>query len=357
MNKIKLTIILTLFAALCTAAYGQVTVGSSQPPVEGALLDLKDETQPKVPGGATASKGLLMPRVKLSNKNQLYPMYESDGNGGYQIGIVKYTKAAEDKKHIGLIVYNVDDTNGLDLGVHSWDGDQWVAVKSGSGTTYSGEYPIVVENGNIYLATKKTDGSTTLATGSILRFDGAAWEVVVPVDNDTQYTGSASIDVDASTNVISVKDNGVTTDKIKDLNVTPAKIKGGTDGYVLTSNATGGAVWAELKSSGGTQPSIPSGPVVLEAGSGPWLVYYNAASNIYNDIFNFSGTAFVMCYTFNNSASTGTNVESSTWMGVVKDENFKPRVDKLREYYVIYPATELTVKYLGGAVPWYLFHM
>jgi hypothetical protein len=354
MNKIKLTIILTLFAALCTAAYGQVTVGSSQPPVEGALLDIKefdpdDPNDPK-PDNTTAKKGLLMPRVNLSKKDQLYPMFESTttpgtANADYNDGT---KKSDQDKKHTGLVVYNVKPvpTEGLDVGVHSWDGSQWVAVKSGggSGTAYSGDYPIVVENSNIYLATKKMDGSTPLINGSILRFNGttSAWEVVVPVDNDTQYTGTAPIAVDASTHVISVKGSA-------------------TAGEVLTSNGDGTAKWAELKSSGGTQPTIPdNNKPVLEAGSGPWLVYYNAASYTSTAAFKFTGTAFVMCYAINNSATVGTNVESSTWMGVVTGTtSFLGRVDNRREYYVIYPATDLTVEYLlnVAAYPWYLFHM
>ncbi|MDR1708044.1 MAG: hypothetical protein LBR46_08560 [Prevotella sp.] len=217
-----------------------------------------------------------MPRVNLSKNNQLYPMYESDVNGEYKIGNIKYTKADEDKKHIGLVVYNVATVSaeGLEVGVHSWDGDQWVAVKSGggSGTTYSGGYPIVVKNDNIYLATTEEKSSTPLTNGSILKFDGTTWKVVVPVDNDTQYTGSASIAVDASTNVISVKDNGVTTDKIKDANVTPEKIEGGTDGQVLTTDASGNAVWAALKSSEGPLTPDNDGNYYLEGGSGAYIV-------------------------------------------------------------------------------------
>lgn len=43
--------------------YAQVTIGSDQLPNEGALLDLKERGP--FSGTATATKGLLLPRVKL----------------------------------------------------------------------------------------------------------------------------------------------------------------------------------------------------------------------------------------------------------------------------------------------------
>jgi hypothetical protein len=299
MNKIKLTIILTLFAALCTAAYRQVTVGSGNKPVNGALLDIKEKDE--ATGGVTATKGLLMPRVNLSKKDQLYPMFESTttpgtDNDDYNDGT---KKSDQNKKHTGLVVYNVTPvpTEGLDVGVHSWDGTKWVAVKngSGSGTTYSSDYPIVVKNDNIYLATTEENSSTPLATGSILRFDGADWVVVVPVDNDTQYTGSASIAVDASTHVISVENKGVTTSKIDDVavttakiadaNVTPVKIAGSTTaGEVLTSNGTGSAPsWTAIPSQ---LPTNATAGQVLKWNGSKWVAdtdantTYTASSSI-----------------------------------------------------------------------------
>ncbi|MFT4222639.1 FISUMP domain-containing protein [Dysgonomonas sp.] len=115
MNKIKLTIILTLFAALCTAAYGQVTVGSGNKPVNGALLDIKEKDE--ATGGVTATKGLLMPRVNLTNLTDI------------AADITGITPANKDA-HTGLTVYNVNKC--LDTGagkggpgVYVWSGTQW----------------------------------------------------------------------------------------------------------------------------------------------------------------------------------------------------------------------------------------
>jgi uncharacterized protein (TIGR02145 family) len=116
MNKIKLTIILTLFAALCTTAYGQVTIGSNNPPNNGALLDLNDQ-KPDATDNTTAKKGMMLPRVELSDLNKLYPMF----NSGYAAG--------EDKIHTGLMVYNLKQCDGkFARGVYTWTGTEWVQL-------------------------------------------------------------------------------------------------------------------------------------------------------------------------------------------------------------------------------------
>ncbi|MFT4222752.1 hypothetical protein [Dysgonomonas sp.] len=222
MNKIKLTIILTLFCALCTAAYGQVTVGSGNKPVNGALLDIKENDD--AAGGATAKKGLLMPRVNLSKKDQLYPMYEDNGSGGYKIGVANYIKADEDKKHIGLLVYNLAAVDDLEAGVHSWDGSRWVAVKSGSGPagTYNFVDPIIYDSGsgNVYLQAGTADGQ-------VLKWNNTASKWEAGTDANTTYTGTAPIAINGS-NQISLTDGGVTNIKIAANAVTTDKIQNAT---------------------------------------------------------------------------------------------------------------------------------
>jgi hypothetical protein len=101
----------------------QVTIGLQADPEIGALLDLKETT----PNGtnSTATKGLLHPRVVLTSKNNLFPMFESNGTGGYKIGNIPYTKTVEDSKHIGLVVYNVNASGDFLQGLHIWDGVEW----------------------------------------------------------------------------------------------------------------------------------------------------------------------------------------------------------------------------------------
>lgn len=100
----------TLLAA--SLAHSQVTIGSGEAPVAGALLDLKES-------GKT-TKGLGLPRVKLTNlkPNTANDLSASIGASG----------AWNKDEHIGLMVYNVKertDEEGACPGIHIWDGAEW----------------------------------------------------------------------------------------------------------------------------------------------------------------------------------------------------------------------------------------
>lgn len=108
--------ILWLLVCLCLATLtsiltAQVTIGSTEAPVEGALLDLKNQ-----PNG-TSNKGLGLPRVVLTDINKLYPMLPI----GYS--------SEENEKHIGLVVYNQSYCDGkFNKGVYVWSGDKWQPI-------------------------------------------------------------------------------------------------------------------------------------------------------------------------------------------------------------------------------------
>lgn len=123
----KYFILIIAILSNIASAYSQVTIGSNGTPVDGALLQLKEDENI----GANAKKGLRLPRVNLTSIDNLYPMFSDDGASGYNEGI----KVDEDKAHIGLIVYNVNKcltksvtNNGLDNGLQVWDGNQWVML-------------------------------------------------------------------------------------------------------------------------------------------------------------------------------------------------------------------------------------
>jgi uncharacterized protein (TIGR02145 family) len=88
----------------------QVTIGANLDPNEGSLLDLKTSDE-----SVNATKGLLLPRVQLTDLNKLYPMFI----GNYDDG--------ENAKHVGLTVYNVNQcaTEQIPKGVYVWSGSSW----------------------------------------------------------------------------------------------------------------------------------------------------------------------------------------------------------------------------------------
>ncbi|MDR0427240.1 MAG: hypothetical protein LBH12_01405, partial [Dysgonamonadaceae bacterium] len=92
----------------------QVTIGLSAEPSEGALLDLKEYPSNQ---SVTSTKGLGLPRVSLTDLNELYPMLTSS--------------TLEDKlAHIGLMVYNIegDACPPILSGIYVWNGTEWVSL-------------------------------------------------------------------------------------------------------------------------------------------------------------------------------------------------------------------------------------
>lgn len=115
-KKIVIILVSHLFSFSLMA---QVTIGSNEKPVEGSILQLKNVTGN---GSITATKGLLLPRVALTDLNRLYPMFENDPD--YVNGVTTNEKNLE---HIGLVVYNL----GCQMtgeGFYVWSGNKWIAV-------------------------------------------------------------------------------------------------------------------------------------------------------------------------------------------------------------------------------------
>lgn len=99
------------------AALGQVTIGVSEEANTGAILDLKEEQ--KSNGGANSIRGLLLPRVDLTDPNALFPMFTGDAS---------YTgakKKVQDSLHVGLTVYNLNKCMHSGPGVYVWSGTAW----------------------------------------------------------------------------------------------------------------------------------------------------------------------------------------------------------------------------------------
>lgn len=112
-------IILALFITANLA--GQVTIGNEVAPNKGALLDLKNQ-----PDGS-ATKGLALPRVKLTN-------LKPTTNAALAASIGNTAGSYDLDDHIGLIVYNIEpqvlnpvtcQTTGVPVGLYVWDGEQW----------------------------------------------------------------------------------------------------------------------------------------------------------------------------------------------------------------------------------------
>lgn len=140
--KLRLALFLLIVFSVSTL-YSQVTIGKDETAVSGSLLQLKDNGN--YTNNQTASKGLGMPRVKLTDMKNLYPMFAVDPdsdtpqpNNNYNSTAKKRT---QDEMHTGLVVYNTNDClnhMGGSTGVQVWDGTTWGPLSSGTTSTVTG---------------------------------------------------------------------------------------------------------------------------------------------------------------------------------------------------------------------------
>lgn len=110
-----LCISLIFFSATCIKA--QVTIGCDKEPESGSILELKEYGPTQ--DNATSDRGLLYPRVSLTNKSELYPMYSSSDT------YYNSNKSSLKTKHTGLTVFNVNESGDFTKGLHIWNGSEW----------------------------------------------------------------------------------------------------------------------------------------------------------------------------------------------------------------------------------------
>lgn len=132
--RIRLLIMQIILAVLLpSVANGQVTIGSREKPIDGAILDLKENNSIN----NNSTKGLILPRVNLIDGFNLYPMFATE-----------YDKETEDLKHTGLVVYNINHCYNKGKGPYTWTGTEWNPIFPQNVQLYSYED----QNGNTFLA-------------------------------------------------------------------------------------------------------------------------------------------------------------------------------------------------------------
>jgi len=133
-KKTLLKMLLGMYLTLGSVypAYSQVTIGSNLTPKKGALLDLQEYSP--TASNANANQGLVLPRVQLTDENNLYPMFETAPASGMPNDNYTTTKkSVEDARHTGLMVYNLNECDGFAKGVYIWNGIKWVQVTKNEG--------------------------------------------------------------------------------------------------------------------------------------------------------------------------------------------------------------------------------
>lgn len=168
MNLNKLTKIYFTIAAFffifILPIQAQVTIGSNEPSVKGATLQVKDK--PGVTDDSeNATKGLAFPRVKLGLKDRLYPMFgisDATATSDYD---TPAERTAVGKLHTGLVVYNTYESSGetdenkiFQEGLYVWLGEKWASV----GTPSVKNGLTLTQAGAVELGGKLVNSTTTI---------------------------------------------------------------------------------------------------------------------------------------------------------------------------------------------------
>ncbi len=220
-------------AAICSLATlslsAQVTIGSGEVPIRAALLDLKDQN-PTGENVTSQTGGLVLPRVKLTNRKTLDPFIDSDTDTEWKDAILgKKLKGA----HTGLMVYNVsvsdpgEDNEDLifEPGVYIWNGDQWNRSMGNSSSVNADAW---LKNGNLETNPATDFVGTTDNAALVLRTNSKEVMRITTAGNvgiGTATPDSSAI-VDMSTN-----NKGVLIPRIQ--------LKGTTDKTTIANPATG----------------------------------------------------------------------------------------------------------------------
>lgn len=162
--------------------------------------------------------------------------------------------------YTGVITYKRERDADQTANVVNATSDNLISYDAGAflnaTTIQNNQLNTVVAQGTGITVTPSTSGNTTTYTVAANPVDAADLtnKGTLSVSGGLEFTGSsngtdkllanAGIGV-ANGGIDNVKlaDNAVTTVKILDKNVTPAKIEGGTEGQVLTTNTAGEATW------------------------------------------------------------------------------------------------------------------
>lgn len=119
LKHLKTYFCILLFMQVSSMAQAQVTIGSDIAPIEGVLLDLKENDSDK----DNSQRGIALPRVKLTDVDRLYPMLPEG-----------YDKNEKDKLYEGLVVYNTNPDFDMGKGIYVWQYEDlsyaWVSMRA-----------------------------------------------------------------------------------------------------------------------------------------------------------------------------------------------------------------------------------
>jgi hypothetical protein len=167
----------------------QVVIGFKDTPVKAALLELSE--QPADADNVTSTKGgLVLPRVKLTAKDNLAPFIQIT-DPEWQASVQNKTKA----EHVGLTVYNLTSDAYFTPGTYVWNGEKWILINvmdehwdltGNSGTTPGLNFIGTTDTASLSFGTSNTAWMKIDSTGKI-DVKGALQTTDTLILNDIAY--------------------------------------------------------------------------------------------------------------------------------------------------------------------------
>ena len=220
----------------------QVTIGSNTKPMEGALLELKEEDNDT--GGADSERGILLPRVELKVlRPDVGKLSESIGNTGLW----------DEDMHTGLLVYNVASkidacSTAIYEGLYVWKGSFWEPMNKKVSNKPGTDIPLTTtdeyKGANSYLVA--TNSSITIPVERAFKI----WEMFsggTPADGKVLSitTDHPNLAAALSTNVIWADTGAISSATVNGTGSTANLVvtTGTSEGNVLVQLLLGGKVF------------------------------------------------------------------------------------------------------------------
>jgi len=175
MAKLTIFMFVLLLILFVNDTQSQITIGNHTPPVSGALLQLKENDNVDI----NSTKGMILPRVKLTDKNSLNDL----GTG------------LDNNEHTGLLLFQTERNDQFCPGLYIWNSTEWEPV--GHNGNMAPNITMTDGDGNVYnakwfgedpcLPNPKGAYWTTENLYSITRGNGSAFSSGYPYLNPAQY--------------------------------------------------------------------------------------------------------------------------------------------------------------------------